>query len=327
MPRTTNLQGLRALILHNVYKRSKRITKENKDKIIKFVNSLTLEELKQKGIINQILVQFKDGKPRKNITGGMYKRKRESERDTFIDQPYKQGVFEKIKNVVFGTTAVKHTINEKNRELYRMIGEKSSLLHDYEIAQLRTKDARLRETLILTQLHSSEIEVLAEYERVKGYYQINRDLIEEIPIEQNVLFEEHNALKKQPSNKNYEEWKMKQNTVFEKMCINDRMYFELTNKKLQHHELFTTGSSSTDVVPQELEQVPQIEPPPPPQPLQSSPIILPYAPASSSSSFSSALVSSSIPDDISQEQLEQIIEQSQLNLAEMRRKLQERDGH
>ena len=44
MPRTTNLQGLRALILHNVYKRSKRITKENKDKIIKFVNSLTLEE-------------------------------------------------------------------------------------------------------------------------------------------------------------------------------------------------------------------------------------------------------------------------------------------
>ena len=261
MSRSININSLRALILHNVYKRSKRITKENKDKIIKFVNSLTLEELKQKGIINQILVQFKDGKPRKIITGGMHKRKR----DTFIDQPYKQGVFEKIKNVVFGTTAVKHTINEKNRELYRMIGEKSSLLHDYEIAQLRTKDARLRETLILNQLHSSEIEVLAEYERVKGYYQINRDLIEEIPIEQNVLFEEHNALKKQPSNKNYEEWKMKQNTVFEKMCINDRMYFELTNKKLQHHDLFTTGSSSTDVVPQELEQVPQIEPPPPPQ--------------------------------------------------------------
>ena len=125
---------------------------------------------------------------------------------------------------------------------------------------------------------------------------------------------------------------MKQNTVFEKMRINDRMYYELTNKKLQHHELFTTGSSSTDVVPQELEQVPQIEPPPPPQPSQSSPIILPYAPASSSSSSSSssslALVSSSILNDVSQEQLEQIIEQSQLNLAEMRRKLQERkDGH
>ena len=101
MPRTTNLQGLRALILHNVFKQLKRITKDNKNAIIKFVHSLPLEELKQKGIVKQIVSQFKDGKPRKNLIIGGMKRSHEDDNED-DEQPYKRSFLRRVAGIVTG---------------------------------------------------------------------------------------------------------------------------------------------------------------------------------------------------------------------------------
>ena len=50
MTRTTNIKGMQAIIRSNVLKQLKRITETEKQNVTKFINSLSLEELKQKGL-------------------------------------------------------------------------------------------------------------------------------------------------------------------------------------------------------------------------------------------------------------------------------------
>ena len=66
-----NVKGMRAIILYNVFKQSKRLTNDNKNDINDYVMSLSLNELKQKGLTKQIVNKFKNGKPRKILIGGM----------------------------------------------------------------------------------------------------------------------------------------------------------------------------------------------------------------------------------------------------------------
>ena len=80
MTRKIHINGMKAIIKHNLFKHVKRIIKNDKQEINSFMDSFSLEELKQKGITKQIIDQFKNGKPRKVLTGGM-KRRREPTRE------------------------------------------------------------------------------------------------------------------------------------------------------------------------------------------------------------------------------------------------------
>ena len=65
----------------NIFEELKRSTKGIRNEIINFVNKMSIDELKQKGIVNQIVTQFNDGKPRQVLEGGM----KRSHAD--VDQP------------------------------------------------------------------------------------------------------------------------------------------------------------------------------------------------------------------------------------------------
>ena len=122
MPRTTNIKGLRALINHNVLKHLKRLSATEKQNVTNFINSLTLEELKQKGLTKQIVTQFKDGKPRKVLSGGM-------NRDEHLDRPITRGYvrtfIDKLKGI--SSDERKYTVHKRKQELNDRIEEEKDL--------------------------------------------------------------------------------------------------------------------------------------------------------------------------------------------------------
>ena len=82
-----NKNGMKAIIRHNVFKqlkrldsgvsmpgRAQRLSKNDKDDIFLFIDSLSIDELKQKGLTKQIIDQFRNKKPRKVLSGGMKRR-------------------------------------------------------------------------------------------------------------------------------------------------------------------------------------------------------------------------------------------------------------
>ena len=96
MQRKTNVNGMKAIIKHNVFKQLKRITKVDKQDINEFIDSLSFDELKQKGLTKQIVDQFKNGKPRKILTGGM-KRERAEPSEQPIKRTFTQKLFDMAK--------------------------------------------------------------------------------------------------------------------------------------------------------------------------------------------------------------------------------------
>ena len=69
-----NINGMKAIIKHNVFKQLKRLSKNDKDDIFLFIDSLSIDELKHKGLTKQITDQFRNEKPRKVLSGGMKRR-------------------------------------------------------------------------------------------------------------------------------------------------------------------------------------------------------------------------------------------------------------
>ena len=266
MPRTTNIKGLRALINHNVLKHLKRLSATEKQNVTNFINSLTLEELKQKGLTKQIVTQFKDGKPRKVLSGGM-------NRDEHLDRPITRGYvrtfIDKLKGI--SSDERKYTVHKRKQELNDRIEEEKDLEKKLKIAKIRTADARRQESLIQSKLNSKKMELDIEYEQTRDFISINEHLIKDIPPEQKSLFKEYNSIVTQVPEENYDDWKQVIDTIVQKMLINDRLYFELTHNYLVHHDDLTSivlfnkpqASSSSSSLPSSSSYLPIMEPPAP----------------------------------------------------------------
>ena len=275
MTRTTNIKGMQAIIRSNVLKKLKRITETEKQNVTKFINSLSLEELKQKGLTKQIETQFKDGKPRKTLIGGMKR-----QRDQYPDKPIEQGRITKFFHGLMGKQKSNetHTINIRRDELNEKFQEERDLMQQYEIAKIRTRDAIQQEQLMLSKLKSKRLEISTEYQRAKSFLELNKHLIKNIPDEQEQLYEKYKSMDK--PDKDYKNWEKNRNIIFDKMRVNDTLYYELTGKILNHHELFTSASSSSssssdDVMPLMIDSLPQ-------QQEETSAIRMPDVPSSSS---------------------------------------------
>ena len=176
MPRTTNLQGLRALILHNVFKQLKRITKDNKNAIVKFVHSLPLEELKQKGIVKQIVSQFKDGKPRKNLIIGGMKRPNDDDEDNGL--PRKRNIISKAVGWFTGrsTDDEKYNLEEEQNDFRKIFEEERKAVRRLEKAKERVQQAKLEQENAQRHLENIKYEKSAKQRNVYMNYRNNRYL-------------------------------------------------------------------------------------------------------------------------------------------------------
>ena len=190
-----------------------------------------------------------------------------------------------------------HTVEARKIDLTEKIKEVKDLIKMYQIAKMRTEDAKRQEALILSQLQSKEMELTTEYQRTKGFLQLNDNLIEHIPLEQEELYVEYKKFDKKPAQGDYDKWKENKDLIYDQMHINDKLYFDLTGKFLTHHELFTntsssSSSSSTDNRPLLEPSYQILSPQQESSHLQASasePVILPDAPPSS------ALIPTSAP--------------------------------
>ena len=74
--RQTNTNGMKAIIKHNVFKKLSQVTRKTKNDINSLFDSLTVKELKQKGLTQQIADQYAH---KRNVLRGGMKRGREED--------------------------------------------------------------------------------------------------------------------------------------------------------------------------------------------------------------------------------------------------------
>ena len=115
----------------------------------------------------------------------------------------------------------------------------------YKIAQMRRLDAQRNEALVLSQLQSKRVEIMTEYHRMKGFLQINDNLIQDIPKEQETLYIKYRSLDKEPERQEYDACKKERDLILDEKNINDRLYFELTGNHLPHHNELNSSESSS----------------------------------------------------------------------------------
>ena len=268
MPRQIHVNGMRAIILHNIFKQNKRLTKENKKEIIDFVNTLSIEELKQKGLTKQIISQFKDGKPRKTITGGM---KRSNEGHS--DQPIKRSFFEKAVGTVFGESPSdeRYTLDKRINDLKKIFNSENELEKDYQTALDRTRQAKLYETSTLSDLQNVRNQKILELEKTTNYLKHRKDFLEEIEDNYKDLVPIFLANDRSKINDSF----------ITDLKVYDAIYYRINKRHLPHFEEIMKKLGETMLVPSLISVMPIHMQLPPPLP----PAIMDASLASSSSSI------------------------------------------
>ena len=155
--RETNILCMKAIIKHNIFKQLKRLTKYDKQDINNFIDSLSLDELKQKGLTKQIVLQFKNGKPR-NVLSGEGKRKRDDDDNQAPDQKISRGPVTKVLGYFVGNPIDddEYTIKVKRDKMKEILKEEQEAKREYELAQSRTKKAIHDEEMALMELQLIE---------------------------------------------------------------------------------------------------------------------------------------------------------------------------
>lgn len=269
MPRTTNVKAMRAIVIHNVIKQMKRLTKENKEEIKDFVNSLSLEELKQKGLTKQIISQFKNRKPRKTLTGGM---KRGNEYES--SQPKKRSFIGKLTGLFKGEhfNDDKYTIENSKKELSKINEEEKQAEEKYKYAQRQTEQALRNEEIARREYTLRRAEKMEIIERHRNYFVTNSKLAETMENEHAKNLELLDYYDKMiADNLNVTLNNRARQTLVSKMLDNDGLYFNSTHRHLPQAERFIQDPEQPHQPPQQPHQPPQQPQPPPQQPPQPPP--------------------------------------------------------
>ena len=232
MPRQINVQGLRALIKHNTYKQLPNLHANHKKNITNFINGLTLEELKQKGLTAQIVAKYKmttKRKPRKVLSGGM-KRSRDDDDDE-DDKPTKRSFFRKIVDTIKGNPYDddKYNKNKHRKEMRTLVQEEIKAKQEYERAQQRTKEAREEEALALATLtlirkkkdilqgKTTSVFGKEDIDEIKGKHQEFLDKLKTVEIDM--------RREKKP-------WGKWRDEILREMSANNLLYRQLTGEDL-----------------------------------------------------------------------------------------------
>jgi len=225
MPRSISINGMRAILLHNVFKQSKRLTNDDKNAINDYVMSLSLNELKQKGMTKQIVDKFKNMKPRKTISGGM-KRKFD---------PGKKVPLHWTKKIIRGfrgktTNDDEYTIEQHKQYVKQFLNDKREYKKEYENAKIQTRIAHQQEEIAKNRLEASE----REY---KLYLEGLQKIVLETPSIKDYLENQH----KKYASKYHEIQKERNegfkdvsylNSIIEDLEINNILYRTLTGNDL-----------------------------------------------------------------------------------------------
>ena len=273
MTHSTNLNGMRSIILYNIFRQSKRLTQENKKSIIDFVNTLSIDGLKKKGLTKQIVTQFKNGKPRKILIGVM---------NNGIDlnaQTYNVRRRHRIDRVV-GWFHGKHysdeinTVAEQEEAIKTLIDNEREAIKRYENAVVRTRQAQQQEKIAHDAIEIAQKEKMRYIDGVPSLIKEihEEEKLKKFLIDQNEKFKFEYQMKiSRNQNKSYDDKKILID-LRDQLQINDIFYYVLTNDHLQYKHLFpeedNQASSSSD-------QPPAIMPPPSVIHLQAPPIIPP----------------------------------------------------
>ena len=151
-----NINAMRAIVKHNVFKQLKQLSKSDQTKINDFIHSLSLNELKKKGLSSEIIYKYKHATskrgPRKNLSGGM-KRGRDDD-----DEPNKRPFLKRILDMAKGKpfNERENAIQEHEEQLKQILEDELKAKTQYDRAQLRTKEAQEEEEISLTKLQLIE---------------------------------------------------------------------------------------------------------------------------------------------------------------------------
>ena len=281
-----NVKGMRAIILYNVFKQSKRLTNDNKNAINDYVMSLSLNELKEKGLTKKIVNKFKNEKPRKTLTrktftGGM---------NNGIDlnaQTYNVRRRHRIDRVV-GWFHGKHysdeinTVAEQEEAIKTLIDNEREAIKRYENAVVRTRQAQQQEKIAHDAIEIAQKEKMRYIDGVPSLIKEihEEEKLKKFLIDQNEKFKFEYQMKiSRNQNKSYDDKKILID-LRDQLQINDIFYYVLTNDHLQYKHLFpeedNQASSSSDQI--NPDQPPAIMPPPSVIHLPAPPIIPPPPP-------------------------------------------------
>ena len=258
MPRQIHVNGMRAIILYNVFKQNKRLTKENKKEIIDFVNTLSIENLKEKGLTKQITSQFKDGKPRKNITGGMFKRKRTVQPwETFERHP-----LDRLWGFLRSNDSINdevNTVNKTQKNLKDLIDKEREAKENYEHAKVRTRQAQQQEYIAQTELEAASQEIKRYLDGIRSYIpKLTASSKEELKRD---IEKQNEQLKDQYKNEKYhqnaigyiDENALKD--ILDEIKINDIVYLILTGRNLPNQEFYESLRRENEIFPDTLSSV------------------------------------------------------------------------
>ena len=269
MTHSTNLNGMRSIILYNIFRQSKRLTKDNKDEITKYIHSLSLNELKKEGLTKQIVTQYKNGKPRKILIGGM---------NNGIDlnaQTYNVRRRHRIDRVV-GWFHGKHysdeinTVAEQEEAIKTLIDNEREAIKRYENAVVRTRQAQQQEKIAHDAIEIAQKEKMRYIDGVPSLIKEihEEEKLKKFLIDQNEKFKFEYQMKiSRNQNKSYDDKKILID-LRDQLQINDIFYYVLTNDHLQYKHLFpeedNQASSSSDQPPAIMPPPSVIHLPPPP---------------------------------------------------------------
>ena len=235
MPRSTNLNGMRSIILHNIFKQSKRLTKQNKDEITKYIHSLSIDELKKKGLTKQIVTQYKNEKPRKTLTGGM---KRPNDNDDEDDErPKKRSFLSKAFGFLRGKSydENEYTLDKQKQKLEQFIEDEKILKKNYEEAQRKTHQAQRTEEIAKGKYELMTMQKESLMERNTNLLRNNQNLINKLEQDYNKVLEYFNYFQRRVIN-GYKDEERQREKMFNKMNVIDMLYFRIRNQHLPHFE-------------------------------------------------------------------------------------------
>ena len=203
-----SVNGLRALIKHNVIKQlKKKYQNYNVENIDLILNKLNIDDLKQKGITNKVLLEVENkykNRTRRNIFNGGMKRKHDD--DEFI--PIKRNLLGKTMGLLVGRpfNDKEYNNNLKIEHIKNLIAIDKDNKIDYERCkkQLERAEERMRQSEFRLK---EEIESINKDENTNP--NIMRDLLKEFTETETELGKLHkNALTERVTDKDIEKMNM-----------------------------------------------------------------------------------------------------------------------
>ena len=288
-----NINAMRAIVKHNVFKQLKQLSKSDQTKINDFIHSLSLNELKKKGLASEIIYKYKHATPkrgpRKNLSGGM-KRGRDDD-----DEPNKRPFLKRILDMAKGKpfNERENAIQEHEEQLKQILEDELKAKTQYDRAQLRTKEAQEEEEISLTKLQLIEKQRKFLQSKTKSTFGPLYD--PSVIKEKYLALLEGLKVIETDIRREGRPWQKWRDSRLREMAVYDLLYSEMTGEHLpefveavernpqagikieSHVKSSSSKSSSSQIVTQPIHQAvtqtqtqdqqpPPPPPPPPPQP-------------------------------------------------------------